>query len=241
MLEVKDLTVHRGELCIFKDLSLRVYDGEVVALLGPNCAGKTTLLEAIAGIIKPLTGKIFLRGEDITNLPPYKRISRGIGFVSGREYLFHNMTVEENLELGMYTSPEKGNLLKEAMEWIFSIFPRLRDLRKKAVSKLSGGEQQMVAIARVLIRRPYFLMLDEPTSGLAPKVVSEIFDTLVKLKKPEISLLLVEQYISRALQISDRVYILSSGRIVLETDAEDLLKEDNKKILMHYFGSHVSS
>ncbi|MEM1587332.1 MAG: ABC transporter ATP-binding protein [Candidatus Bathyarchaeia archaeon] len=236
MLEVKDLTVYRGELCVFKDLSLRVYDGEVVALLGPNCAGKTTLLETIAGIIKPLAGKIFLKGEDITNLPPYKRISRGIGFVSGREYLFHNMTVEENLELGMYASPEKRNL-KEAMEWVFLIFPRLKVLRKKAVSKLSGGEQQMVAIARVLIRRPSFLMLDEPTSGLAPKVVSEIFDTLTKLKKPGISLLLVEQYISRALQISDRAYILSSGKIVLETDAKDLLKEDNKKILMHYFGS----
>jgi branched-chain amino acid transport system ATP-binding protein len=235
MLEVKDLTVNRGELCVFRDLSLKVNKGEVVALLGPNCAGKTTLLETIVGVVKPLSGKIIFQEEDITQLPSSKRIAKGLSGVFSREYLFHDMTVQENLELGTYASPIKKNN-KEAIEWVYTLFPNLRALRKKYVNKLSGGEQQMVSIARAIVGKPSFLMLDEPTSGLAPKIASEIFDIITDLKNAGTTILLVEQYVTRALRISDRVYILSSGKIVLESESKALLSD--KKLSKYYLGIH---
>ncbi|MEM2889452.1 MAG: ABC transporter ATP-binding protein [Candidatus Bathyarchaeia archaeon] len=233
MLEVKNLTVHRGELCVLRDLSLKVDKGEVVALLGPNCAGKTTLLETIVGVIKPSSGKVIFQGEDITTLPSSKRIAKGLSGVFGREYLFHDMTVQENLELGMYMSPERKNF-KETVEGVYKLFPKLRTLSKKYVNKLSGGEQQMVSLARAIIGKPSFLMLDEPTSGLAPKIASEIFGIIADLKKAGTTILLVEQYVMRALQISDRVYILSSGKIVLESKPKALLSD--KKLSAYYLG-----
>jgi branched-chain amino acid transport system ATP-binding protein len=236
MLEVKDLAVERGGLQVLRDVSLRVNEGEVVALLGPNCAGKTTLLETIVGVLKPSYGKIIFKGEDITHLPPSKRIAKGLSGVFSREYLFPEMTVEENIELGLYASPLKKKN-KEAVEWVYTRFPHLRELRKRYVNKLSGGEQQMVSIARAIIGRPSFLMLDEPTSGLAPKIASAIFNIIADLKNVGTTILLVEQYVARALQVSDRVYILSSGKIVAESIPKTLLSD--KKMLKYYFGGKV--
>jgi branched-chain amino acid transport system ATP-binding protein len=236
MLEVKDLAVERGGLQVLRDVSLRVNEGEVVALLGPNCAGKTTLLETIVGVLKPSYGKIIFKGEDITHLPPSKRIAKGLSGVFSREYLFPEMTVEENIELGLYASPLKKKN-KEAVEWVYTRFPHLRELRKRYVNKLSGGEQQMVSIARAIIGRPSFLMLDEPTSGLAPKIASAIFNIIADLKNVGTTILLVEQYVARALQVSDRVYILSSGKIVAESIPRTLLSD--KKMLKYYFGGKV--
>ncbi len=233
MLEVKDLAVNRGSLQVLKDVSLRVNEGEVVALLGPNCAGKTTLLETIIGVIEPSYGKIVFKGEDITHLPPSKRIAKGLSGVFSREYLFPDMTVEENIELGLYASPLKKKR-KEAIEWVYTHFPRLRELSKRYVNKLSGGEQQMVSIARAIVGRPSFLMLDEPTSGLAPKIASAIFNIIIDLKKTGTTILMVEQYVAQALQISDRVYILSTGRIVAESEPKALLSDKN--LLKYYFG-----
>lgn len=233
MLEVKDLAVKRGALQVLRDVSLRVDEGEVVALLGPNCAGKTTLLETIVGVIEPSHGKIVFKGEDITHLPPSKRIAKGLSGVFSREYLFPEMTVEENIELGLYASPLK-NKRKEAIEWVYTHFPRLRELRKRYVNKLSGGEQQMVSIARAIVGRPSFLMLDEPTSGLAPKIASAIFNIIIDLKKVGTTILIVEQYVVHALQISDRVYILSAGKIVAESEPKVLLSDKN--LLKYYFG-----
>lgn len=233
MLEIKSLTVYRGELCVLKNISFKVNEKETVALIGPNCAGKTTLLESIIGIIKPKSGKISFLGDDITGLPSAKRVAKGLGCVFSREFLFPQMTVQENIELGAYSSKGKVKI-NERLEWIYTIFPRLRIFRKKKVSELSGGEQQMVAIARGIIGKPLLLMLDEPTSGLAPKIVLEIFNVISNLKKIGTTILLVEQYAKRALQISDRAYVLSSGKITLESESKALLRDENLK--KYYFG-----
>jgi len=233
MLSVNDLDVYRGDLYVIRGLSLRVNKGEIVAVIGPNSAGKTTLLETVIGVIKPRKGSIYFMDRNITDLSSSHRVAMGLGCVLGREYLFQEMTVEENIELGMYARRAKTGM-RENLEWVYSFFPTLRALRKKKVKDTSGGEQQMVAIGRVLVGRPSLLMLDEPSSGLAPKIVSMLFDAIVKIREEDTTILLVEQNVRQALKISNRAYILESGRIVGESEARLLLEDD--RVRKSYLG-----
>ncbi|MEM3587303.1 MAG: ABC transporter ATP-binding protein [Candidatus Jordarchaeaceae archaeon] len=233
MLSINDLYVYRGELQVIRGLSLKVNKGEIVAILGPNSAGKTTLLEAVIGTIKPRKGSIYFMNRNITELNPSRRIAMGMGCVLGREFLFQGMTVEENIELGAYSCSDKTSR-RENVKLVYSFFPQLDALRKKKVKDLSGGEQQMVAIGRVLAAKPSFLMFDEPSSGLAPKVVSILFEAIAKMKKEGTTILLVEQNVAQALKLADRAYILESGSIVTESEAKLLLKDD--RIRRAYLG-----
>jgi branched-chain amino acid transport system ATP-binding protein len=231
MLSVENLNVFREELHVIKDVSFKVEKG-IVAILGPNGAGKTTLLEAIIGLLTSYSGNIWFKDRNITNLPISERVAMGLSVVLGRDYLFQEMTVEENLELSAYGRRLKD--IKKNLEWIYDIFPRLYELRNKRVKETSGGEQQMLAIGQALIGRPSFLMLDEPSSGLAPKIVAALFDKILDIAQLGTTVLLVEQNVRHTLEISNRVYILVEGKIIFSSSSADLLKDD--KIRSFYLG-----
>jgi len=218
MLEVKDLVVAYGPIKVLHEVSLRVRKGEFVAVLGRNGAGKTTLLQAIMGIIRPVSGQILWQGEDLTPLPPWQRVRRGLALVPEGRRIFAPLSVKENLELGAFQNPQGWT---KRLEEILELFPRLRERLKVAAGVLSGGEQQMLAMARALMAKPSCLLLDEPSMGLAPKVASLIFDTLTKLKG-RLSLLVVEQNVTRVLRLADRVIVLDGGRIKLEALSSEI-------------------
>ncbi|MEM3692173.1 MAG: ABC transporter ATP-binding protein, partial [Candidatus Korarchaeum sp.] len=192
VLEVKDLDAGYEDLQVLWGISMNVRRGEIVSLLGSNGAGKTTTLRVIAGLIKPLKGEILLRGERITDLPSYKRVSLGLSLVPEGRQLFPMMTVMENLEMGAYT-PKAREKFMDSLEWVFSLFPVLRERRNQLAGTMSGGEQQMLAIARALMSRPEILALDEPSMGLAPRLVSDIFHTLKRMREEGVTILLAEQ------------------------------------------------
>jgi branched-chain amino acid transport system ATP-binding protein len=208
---------------------VNVKRGEVVAILGPNGAGKTTLMRAICGLVRT-RGKILFGGEDISKLKPYERIRRGIAISPEGRRLFPNMSVEDNLLMGAVLSDNYD----EKAEFIFDIFPKLRERRKQAAKTMSGGEQQMLAIARALMSDPKLLLLDEPSIGLAPVVVDAIGDAIERIKKEmEISILLVEQNVHLAFEVADRAYVLVGGEIVAEGNVDEL-----KDLEEHYFYSN---
>ncbi|MEM2490119.1 MAG: ABC transporter ATP-binding protein, partial [Candidatus Korarchaeum sp.] len=188
VLEVKDLDAGYEDLQVLWGISMNVRRGEIVSLLGSNGAGKTTTLRVIAGLIKPLKGEILLRGERITDLPSYKRVSLGLSLVPEGRQLFPMMTVMENLEMGAYT-PKAREKFMDSLEWVFSLFPVLRERRNQLAGTMSGGEQQMLAIARALMSRPEILALDEPSMGLAPRLVSDIFHTLKRMREEGVTIL----------------------------------------------------
>ncbi|MEM0295513.1 MAG: ABC transporter ATP-binding protein [Candidatus Korarchaeum sp.] len=223
VLEVKDLDAGYEDLQVLWGISMNVRRGEIVSLLGSNGAGKTTTLRVIAGLIKPLKGEILLRGERITDLPSYKRVSLGLSLVPEGRQLFPMMTVMENLEMGAYT-PKAREKFMDSLEWVFSLFPVLRERRNQLAGTMSGGEQQMLAIARALMSRPEILALDEPSMGLAPRLVSDIFHTLGRMREEGVTILLAEQNARAALEISDRTYILETGRIVKEGISSQLIE-----------------
>jgi len=229
MLEVKDLVVAYGPIKVLHEVSLRVRKGEFVAVLGRNGAGKTTLLQAIMGIIRPVSGQILWQGEDLTPLPPWQRVRRGLALVPEGRRIFAPLSVKENLELGAFQNPQGWT---KRLEEILELFPRLRERLKVAAGVLSGGEQQMLAMARALMAKPSCLLLDEPSMGLAPKVASLIFDTLTKLKG-RLSLLVVEQNVTRVLRLADRVIVLDGGRIKLEALSSEI---DREHLEAAYFG-----
>ncbi|MEM0049176.1 MAG: ABC transporter ATP-binding protein [Candidatus Bathyarchaeia archaeon] len=226
MLEVRNLNVSRGALHVLWNVSIEVQKGEIVALVGPNGAGKTTLLSAIIGMLKPLSGKIFFDNKDITGLPPYKIINLGISFVPEDRKLFTNCTVRENLILGSYILRER-NRIKEQLEIVYQIFPRLKERENQLSATLSGGEQRMLSIARALMSRPKLLILDEPSQGLSPKMAIEVFKTLKKLREEYgICILLAEQNVYGALNIADRAYVTEMGRITFHGKGSELLKDE---------------
>ena len=228
MLEVKELNVMRGRLQVIWDVSINVKDGEIVALIGSNGAGKTTLLSTIAGLLKPYSGTILFRNIKISGLPPYTIVNLGISFVPEDRKLFANCSVRENLLLGAYSSRAKGHK-KDMLETIYQIFPRLKEREKQLASTLSGGEQRMLTIARSLMSNPELLLVDEPSQGLSPKMASEVFRTLEKLKERGISILLAEQNIYYALKIADRAYVMEVGKVTLEGKSSDLLANSHVK------------
>jgi len=216
-----------GKLKVLFGVSLRVEKNTVTALLGSNGAGKTTTLLTAMGVVKPWAGRVFLDGKDVTEAPPHKKVELGMALVPEGRRLFTEMTVEENLLMGAYTKRAREKAL-DTLEWVYSLFPRLRERRRQKAGTMSGGEQQMLAIARALMSRPKVLLLDEPSAGLAPKVVADLFDVVKRLKE-EVSVLLVEQNVAASLEISDYAYVLENGHIVKEGAPQELAQDEYVK------------
>ncbi len=224
MLEINDLKVSYGAIQALRGINLTLTEGEIVALIGGNGAGKSTTLVTISGLIRPLSGAIKFLNEDITAIAPQDIVSRGIIHVPEGRRIFSSLTVEENLDMGAYL--QKDNAAKQRdLEEVFNRFPRLRERRKQAGGTLSGGEQQMLAIARAMMAHPKLLLLDEPSMGLSPVLVEQIFDIIQSINEQGTSVLLVEQNAQMALSIADRGYVLETGKIVLSGIANDLLHD----------------
>ena len=224
MLQVENLDAYYDKAKILDKINLNVEEGEVVAILGPNGAGKTTLLKSICGLVN-VKGEVYLNGEKITDLKPHERIKRGISICPEGRRLFPNMSVEDNLLMGAIFN---GNY-KKNLEYVFKLFPRLKERRKQSAKTMSGGEQQMLAIARALMSEPRLLLLDEPSMGLAPIVIESIAEALKRIKEElKVSMLIVEQNIHLAFEVADRAYILTKGKIIKESYVDELkdLEED---------------
>src|SRR5262245_46284457 len=224
MLEVSDLTVSYGDLRVLWGIGFRVGAGELVTLIGPNGAGKSTTLKALAGLIPVDAGRITLDGVPLLGEPPYTRIRRGLSQVPEGRGLFPAMTVQENLELGGFAVPPPEGL-RAALERACTLFPILAARRRQLAGTLSGGEQQMLAIAMALLSRPRLLVLDEPSLGLAPLVVDQLYETVARLKRDGLTILLVEQQVYLALELADRAYVLETGRIRQEGTGRALLAD----------------
>jgi len=225
MLSVHEIDVSYGDIQILYNVSFKVEERKIVALLGSNGAGKTTTIKTISGILRPLSGRIEFNGALIDRTPPFKIVEIGIIQVPEGRKIFPFMTTLENLELGSYTSiPKKQR--PQTLEFVFNLFPILKERKLQIAGTLSGGEQQMLAIGRGLMSLPKLLMLDEPSLGLAPLIVKHIFDTIKKINDTGTTILLVEQNVKAALQLSDKAYILENGRIILEGKGEQGLHGD---------------
>jgi branched-chain amino acid transport system ATP-binding protein len=226
MFEVADLNAFYGEAQALWNVSLRVEAGEIVALVGPNGAGKTTLVSATMGLISRRNGSIRMEGVELIRLPSWRVGSHGLAIVPEGRRLFPSMSVTDNLDLGAFRAsiwPDR----KATLEQIFTLFPILKARRKQFAGTLSGGEQQMLAIGRALMSRPRVLILDEPSLGVAPKVVDAIFDTIIEISKLGVAVLLIEQDVTRALEIADRAYFLNEGSVVLEGSSSVMLDNDD--------------
>lgn len=226
MLKVDNINVYYGKIHALKDVSLEVRPGEIVALIGANGAGKSTTLRTISGLLRSKTGSINFMDENISHTEAYKLVSKGMAHVPEGRHVFLQMTVQENLELGAYTS---GKYVKEGIQDVFQRFPRLKHRKNQIAGTLSGGEQQMLAIGRALMSRPKLIMMDEPSMGLAPILVEQIFDIIRDLHKAGTTILLVEQNAEMALRIADRAYVLESGRIKLSGTGAELAQSDEIK------------
>ena len=221
MLEIKDLYVRYGMIEAIKGISFEVRDGEIVTLIGSNGAGKTTTTHAISGLLKPASGSIMLDGVELTKTPNHKIVSMGLAQVPEGRRVFAQQTVEENLLLGAYARKDKDGIQKD-LEHVYDLFPRLLERKKQLAGTLSGGEQQMLAMARALMSRPKILLMDEPSMGLSPLLVKEIFHIIQDINKDGTTILLVEQNAKMALAIADRAYVLETGKISLEGTGEEL-------------------
>jgi branched-chain amino acid transport system ATP-binding protein len=225
MLEVKGISVGYKEFLAVQDVSFSVRKGEVVSLVGSNGAGKSTILRAISGLLRPKRGEILLNGEPIHKTPPYEIVRKKIAMVPEGRQLFGRLSVLDNLLLGAYVLNAKEEV-STLLESVLALFPRLAERKGQRAETLSGGEQQQLAIGRGLMSRPALLMLDEPSLGIMPKLMSEIFKTIHEISQKGVTVFLVEQNVYEALDISDRAYVLQTGRIVLEGKGKDLLKSD---------------
>jgi branched-chain amino acid transport system ATP-binding protein len=228
MLEIKDLDTGYGEIQIVWGVSLFIDKGEIVALVGANGAGKSTIIQTVAGLLPVKSGSIVFENKHIEAMPVHRIIEEGIALVPEGRRLFPQMTVMENLELGAYKENDK-NRVRENMEWVFGLFPKLRERSQQLAGTFSGGEQQMLTIGRALMSRPKFLMLDEPSLGLAPVIVDDVFKTIEVLHQEGVTLLLVEQNVLKSLEISQRGYVLEHGRIVASGKAKELLEDEDVK------------
>jgi len=222
MLEIQGVDAFYGDLQALWGISLRVDEGELVALVGPNGAGKTTTLQVISGLLAPAAGKIHFRGRDLTKERPDRIVALGISQVPEGGRVFTGMSVLENLELGAFL-PEARRDKAESLKWVYSIFPRLEERQKQRAGTLSGGERQMLAIGRALMSRPKLLLLDEPSFGLAPVLVEQILEMITEINAQGVTILLVEQNVRAALELTQRAYVVENGRIVGEGSGRDLL------------------
>jgi len=228
MLEVKDLQVYYGMIQAIKGVSFHVDEGEIVALIGANGAGKTTILHTVSGLLAPKEGSVIFEGKDIIKIPGHKIVSMGMAHVPEGRRVFAQLSVLQNLKMGAYTRKDK-NEIQQTLRTVFDRFPRLEERQNQMAGTLSGGEQQMLAMGRALMSHPKIILMDEPSMGLSPIFVNEIFDIIQKVSKSGTTVLLVEQNARKALSIADRAYVLETGRIVLEGRAGDLLNDDSVK------------
>jgi branched-chain amino acid transport system ATP-binding protein len=233
LLKIRDLYVNYGYVQAVKGLNLEAKTGNITVLIGSNGAGKTTTLKTISGLLKPSNGEIYFDTQRIDGIPAYKISRMGVILCPERRGIFSSLSVIENLRAATYSRKDKK--IKQDLEKIFELFPILAERKKQAAGTLSGGEQQMLAIARALMAKPKLLMLDEPSLGLAPKIVNEIFDTLLKIKEQDlITILLVEQNAFLSLEIADYAYVMKTGQIVSEGPAKDIMKE--RELIEKYLG-----
>lgn len=228
MLEIKDLEVYYGMIQAIKGVSFDVNEGEVIALIGANGAGKTTILHTITGLLNAKNGSVWFEGKDITKVPAHKIVSMGMAHVPEGRRVFANLTVLQNLKMGAYTRKDK-NEIEQTLDTIYKRFPRLKERQNQLAGTLSGGEQQMLAMGRALMSHPKIILMDEPSMGLSPIFVNEIFDIIKSVSASGTTVLLVEQNAKKALSIADRAYVLETGKIVLLGKASDLLNNDSIK------------
>jgi len=237
-LEIKDLHVHYGKIEAIKGISVTVNQGEIVTLIGANGAGKTTTLKTISGLRPVSSGSIVFDGTDISKLPAHERVKLGISQAPEGRGIFPGMTVLENLEMGKYHLKMKQSEIAEDLEKVYGLFPRLKERATQAGGTLSGGEQQMLAIARALMARPKVLLLDEPSMGLAPQMIANIFRIITEINKQGVTILLVEQNAQQALNRAHRAYVLETGSITKEANAKDLLNDPHVKAAYLGTGAH---
>jgi len=228
VLAVKEIDVYYGAIHALKNFSLDVEKGSIVTLIGANGAGKTTVLKTISGILRPTSGSVIFKGQDIVKVAPEKIVALGISQVPEGRRVFHTMSVLENLEMGAYLRNDKKEIQRD-LENIFLRFPRLKERRKQSAGTLSGGEQQMLAMGRALMAQPELLLMDEPSMGLAPLLVREIFEIIKDINSRGTTVLLVEQNANMALSIADKAYVIETGEIVLQGSAEELMKSEEVK------------
>lgn len=235
LLEVKNIEVAYGKIIAVKDVSITVNKGEIVTLIGSNGAGKSTTLRTISGLMTPKSGEIHFNGQRIDGMPGHEVVGLGICHSPEGRRIFPRMTVLENLELGAFLRDDKGEIATD-LERVLTLFPRLRERIAQRAGTLSGGEQQMLAVSRALMGKPTLLMLDEPSMGLAPVLVDMIFETISAIRDQGITILLIEQNASAALEIADRAYVLESGSVKMSGSAKDLRKDD--QVTKAYLGGH---
>ena len=228
MLTVTDLNVYYGMIHAIKGVSFEVNEGEVIALIGANGAGKTTILHTISGLLAPKTGSIQFEGQELTKIPAHRIVSLGMAQVPEGRRVFSQMTVLQNLKMGAFTRTDKTEL-EQSLEMVFRRFPRLAERRSQPAGTLSGGEQQMLAMGRALMSHPKIILMDEPSMGLSPILVNEIFDIIRSVNETGTTVLLVEQNAKKALTIADRAYVLETGRIVMSGEADRLMNDDSIK------------
>ena len=228
MLKVTDLQVYYGVIQALKGISFEVNEGEVIALIGANGAGKTTILHTVTGLIKQKAGKIEFEGKDISHTPAYKIVAEGMAHVPEGRRVFAELSVYDNLMMGAYTRKDKKEIA-ETLAMVYKRFPRLEERKKQMAGTLSGGEQQMLAMGRALMSKPKIILMDEPSMGLSPIFVNEIFDIIKAVSASGTTVLLVEQNAKKALSIADRAYVLETGNIILEGDAKVLMNDERVK------------
>lgn len=228
MLEIKDLNVYYGMIQAIKGISFQVNEGEVIALIGANGAGKTTILHAVTGLVPAKSGSIVFEGTDITRIPAHKIVSMGMAHVPEGRRVFAQLSVYQNLKMGAYTRKDKEEIEK-TLEMVYKRFPRLEERKNQLAGTLSGGEQQMLAMGRALMSHPKIILMDEPSMGLSPIFVNEIFNIIQEVSAGGTTVLLVEQNAKKALSIADRAYVLETGRITLEGKANELMNDESVK------------
>lgn len=236
MLKINDLAVNYGAIQALRGVSLHIESGEVVSIIGGNGAGKSTLMKAISGLESPVSGSIVWQGVDITKLPAHKRVAAGIAQSPEGRQVFSDQTVKDNLLLGAYLRSSSDPEVRSDLDRQFDTFPRLRERQDQMAGTLSGGEQQMLAIARALMSRPKLLLLDEPSLGLAPLIVKDIFAVIKQVQKQGITILLVEQMANQALKVANRAYVLKTGQIASSGSAKDVMNDPS--VREAYLGKH---
>jgi branched-chain amino acid transport system ATP-binding protein len=235
ILELKDLSVHYGNIAAVQNLDLTVYDGEIVTLIGSNGAGKSTTLRTISGLLRPVNGEVVFKGKTINGIPGHEVVKLGICQSPEGRKIFQRMSVSENLDLGAYTRKDTDKIAEDR-ERVLNLFPRLRERINQKAGTLSGGEQQMLAVGRALLGNPTLLLLDEPSMGLAPVLVDVIFETIQQIRDQGVTVLVVEQNALAALEIADYAYVLESGRLNMQGEAAKLL--DDPSVAAAYLGGH---
>ncbi len=228
MLKIENLSVKYGGITALQGISLEVKEGQIVTLIGANGAGKSTTLRAIMGLVKPSTGRVLHNGKDLSGTKTENMVTNGVTLVPEGRRVFSNLTVLENIRIGAFTRNDTAEIEKD-IEWVYSLFPRLKERSWQLAGTLSGGEQQMLAVARALMSRPKLLMMDEPSLGLAPLIIKDIFNIIKQIHKTGVTILLIEQNANAALHVADKAYVMETGRIIMQGTGKELLSNDDIK------------